>query len=229
MSEKKLLMIKKGLFIMTMFLSIANILTMIFFRHKVDIGNVIFRAVQYTFMLLVLAAPGLLKKWFKIEVPLGLYVIIAVFAFNALVLGDALNFYGRYPWWDSVLHFNSGIILSVVAFWVIHLIMSEKSKYIYLNKYFLSLFIIIFSLGAGAFWEICEYTYDDIFHTNSQQYMETTEGTLIGGEDIPLKGHAALSDTMKDLMLDLGGSLIVAAYEFVKHDDVMKRLSKLHE
>lgn len=229
MSEKKLLTIKKWLFIITVFLSVGNILSMIFFRHRVDVGNVIFRAVQYTFMLLVLAAPNLLKKWFKIEIPLGLYVIIAVFAFNALVLGDALNFYGRYPWWDSLLHFNSGIILSVVAFWVIHLIMAEKSKYIYLNKYFLSLFIIMFSLGAGAFWEICEYTYDDIFHTNSQQYMETTEGTLIGSEDVPLKGHDALTDTMKDLILDLGGSLIVATYEFVRHDKIVEKLAKLHE
>ena len=229
MSEKKLLTIKKWLFIITVFLSVGNILSMIFFRHRVDVGNVIFRAVQYTFMLLVLAAPNLLKKWFKIEIPLGLYVIIAVFAFNALVLGDALNFYGRYPWWDSLLHFNSGIILSVVAFWVIHLIMAEKSKYIYLNKYFLSLFIVMFSLGAGAFWEICEYTYDDIFHTNSQQYMETTEGTLIGSEDVPLKGHDALTDTMKDLILDLGGSLIVATYECVRHDKIVEKLAKLHE
>lgn len=229
MSEKKLLTIKKWLFIITVFLSIGNILSMIFFRYKVNVGNIIFRAVQYTFMLLVLATPGLLKKWFKINVPLGLYVIVAVFAFNALVLGDALNFYGRYPWWDSLLHFNSGIILSVVAFWLIHLIMAEKSKYIYLNKYFLSLFIIMFSLGAGAFWEICEYTYDDIFHTNSQQYMETTDGTLVGSNDVPLKGHDALTDTMKDLILDLGGSLIVATYEFVRHDKTVEKLAKLHE
>ena len=87
----------------------------------------------------------------------------------------------------------------------------------------------MFSLGAGAFWEICEYTYDDIFHTNSQQYMETTEGTLIGSEDVPLKGHDALTDTMKDLILDLGGSLIVATYEFVRHDKIVEKLAKLHE
>lgn len=226
MREKRLLTIKKWLFIVTIFLAVLNIVIMFFVREKVNIANVIFRAIQYIAMLLVLAAPGILKKWFHIQVPLGLYIIIALFAFNALVLGDALNFYGKYPWWDSVLHFHSGIILSFVAFWLVDLIMEKNSKYIYLNKYFLSLFIVMFSLGIGAFWEICEYTCDEIFHTNSQQYMETTEGTMVTREDIPLKGHEALKDTMKDLMLDLGGSLIIATYAFIKHDDITKNIER---
>lgn len=226
MNEKRLLLVKKILFVVTSFLAIINVLAMFLLKDQVNIGNVIFRAVQYTAMLLVLAAPGILKKRFKIDVPLGLYIVIALFAFDALVLGDALNFYGKYPWWDSFLHFHSGIILSFVAFWLIDLLMEKDRKYIYLNKYFLSLFIVMFSLGVGGIWEICEYTCDEIFHTNSQQYMETTEGTLVGSEDIPLKGHDALNDTMKDLMLDLGGSLIIAAYAFVKHDDIKKNIER---
>lgn len=226
MNKEKLLKIKKWLFIVTICLAICNVLSMFFFKDEVNLFNAIFRAVQYIAMLLVLAAPGILKKWFKIEVPLGLYIVIALFAFDALVLGDALNFYGRYPWWDSVLHFHSGIILSFVAFWLIGLIMEKNSKYIYLNKYFLSLFIVMFSLGIGAFWEICEYSCDEIFHTNSQQYMETTAGTITTSQDIPLVGHDALNDTMKDLMLDLGGSLIIATYAFLKHEDIKKNIER---
>ena len=82
--------------------------------------------------------------------------MIALFAFNALVLGDGLDFYGKYPWWDSFLHFHSGIILSFVALWFIHIMMAEKSKFIYMNKYFTCLFLVIFSLGVGAFWEILD-------------------------------------------------------------------------
>lgn len=226
MNKKRLLLVKKVLFIITVFLAIINILTMFFLKDKVNIGNVIFRAVQYAAMLFVLAAPNILKKWFKIEVPLGLYIIIALFAFDALVLGDALNFYGKYPWWDSFLHFHSGIILSFVALWVIDILMENNKKYIYLNKYFLSIFIVMFSLGIGAIWEICEYTCDEFFHTNSQQYMETTKGTLTSSQDVPLKGHDALNDTMKDLMLDLGGSLIIATYGFVRHDDIKKNIER---
>ena len=47
----------------------------------------IFRILQFSAMLLVLSAPKFLKKWFKINVPLTLYIVIALFAFNALVLG----------------------------------------------------------------------------------------------------------------------------------------------
>lgn len=224
MHEKKLILIKKGLFLITILLALSNMIILIFFKDHVNIGTMIFRFVQYIAMLLVLLAPQLLKKWFRINVPLGLYIIIALFAFNALVLGDALNFYGRYPWWDSVLHFHSGIILSFVGLWLIYLIMEKNSKYIYLNKYFLSLFIIMFSLGMGALWEIGEYTCDGIFHTNSQQYMKTTSGTMISSQDIPLQGHDALTDTIKDLALDLGGAVVVAAYGFVRHEKFKKNI-----
>ena len=33
---------------------------------------------------------------------------------------------------------------------------------------------------------------------------------------------------MKDLMLDLGGSLIVATYGFVRYDEIVKKISRDH-
>lgn len=229
MNERRLLLIKKALLWITGVLALSNMIILLCFKNHVNIGNMIFRFVQYIAMLLVLLMPELLKKWLRITIPLGLYIVIALFAFNALVLGDALNFYGRYPWWDSVLHFHSGIILSFVGLWLIHLIMEKNSKYIYFNKYFLSLFIVMFSLGMGALWEIGEYTCDDLFHTNSQQYMKTTSGTMISSKDVPLEGHEALTDTIKDLALDLGGSLVVAAYGLVRHEDLKHNIIKMKE
>lgn len=237
LTEKRLLFIKKILFVLTILLLIYHVGWMIFilaYRHHIGdayikyVTTMIFRILQFSAMLLVLAAPKFLKKWFKINVPLALYIVIALFAFNALVLGDGLDFYGKYPWWDSFLHFHSGIILSFVALWFIHIMMAEKSKFIYMNKYFTCLFLVVFSLGIGAFWEILEYSCDGIFHTNAQQYMASTKGTLVSKNDIPLKGHEALKDTMKDLMLDLGGSLIVATYGFVRHDEIVKKISRDH-
>lgn len=229
MNERRLLLIKKALLWITGVLALSNMIILLCFKNHVNIGNMIFRFVQYIAMLLVLLMPELLKKWLRIIIPLGLYIVIALFAFNALVLGDALNFYGRYPWWDSVLHFHSGIILSFVGLWLIHLIMEKNSKYIYFNKYFLSLFIVMFSLGMGALWEIGEYTCDGLFHTNSQQYMKTTSGTMISSKDVPLEGHEALTDTIKDLALDLGGSLVVAAYGLVRHEDLKHNIIKMKE
>ena len=53
---------------------------------------------QYLGMLVILAAPIILRKRFLINVPLALTVAVGVFAFVAFVLGDGLDFYGKC--WD---------------------------------------------------------------------------------------------------------------------------------
>ena len=73
----------------------------------------------------------------------------------------------------------------------------------------------MFALSLGAVWEIGEYLMDDWFGLNSQQYMMTTSTTFTGKEDIPLVGHQALKDTMKDLILDAGGAIVVATTGYV--------------
>ena len=108
LTEKRLLLIKKLLFVLTILLLIYHVGWTIFilaYRHHIGdayikyVTTMIFRILQFSAMLLVLAAPKFLKEWFKINVPLALYIVIALFAFNALVLGDGLDFYGKYPWW----------------------------------------------------------------------------------------------------------------------------------
>ena len=79
----------------------------------------------------------------------------------------------------------------MIALWLIHIIMAENDKYIYFNKWFLCLFLVMFSLGLGACWEIIEYTYDSLMGTNTQQFMATTTGSIFTPEDEPLCGHAA--------------------------------------
>ena len=182
-----------------------------------------FRGVQYVTMLLIMKLPQILNRRFHVEVPWILSAFIVIFCFSALVLGDALNLYGRIPWWDKLLHAESGVLLSMVALWLIHIIMAENDKYIYFNKWFLCLFLVMFSLGLGACWEIIEYTYDSVMGTNTQQFMATTTGSIITPEDLPLCGHDALRDSMGDLILDFFGALCVAIYGFVRHETLAER------
>lgn len=111
----------------------------------------------------------------------------------------------------------------VCGVWLIHVIMAGNDKYIYFNKYFLVLFLVMFSLGMGACWEIVEYTYDSLSGTNTQQFMASTTGSIFTAEDIPLCGHDALRDTMTDLILDLVGAFAVAVYGFVQHNRLKER------
>lgn len=209
-------------FWLTLSLAVINLGILIFVKHSAW-DEVAFRGGQYLAMLLVLKLPSVLRMRFKLEVPAMLSTVIVLFCFCALVLGDGLDFYGRFPWWDSVLHGFSGVLLSMIALWLIHIIMAGNDKAIYFNKYFLALFLVMFSLGMGACWEIIEYTYDSISGTNTQQFMASTTGSLFTAEDIPLCGHAALGDTMTDLILDLVGALLVAIVGFFRHDKVVER------
>ena len=97
----------------------------------------------------------------------------------------------------------------------------EQEMHILGNKWFVSLFIFVFGLALGALWEIMEYSFDDLFLTNTQQFMETTTSSLISSTDVPLVGHEALRDTMTDLTLDFIGSLVVALYVFFNHKKLL--------
>ncbi len=203
-------------------MAIGNIAYLVFLGTK-SWEEIAFRGLQYVAMLIVLQLPRILKVRFHVEVPWLLSGTIVIFCFSSLVLGDGLDLYGRLPWWDKLLHAESGFLSSMIAFWLIHIIMAEHDKYIYMNKYFLSLFLVIFSIGLGACWEIIEFSYDHLMGTNTQQFMLTTTGSIITPEDIPLCGHDALKDSMIDLILDFIGGLIVALYGFWKHDKIMER------
>ena len=90
LTEKRLLLIKKILFILTILLLIYHVGWTIFiiaFRHHIGdtyikyVTTMAFRILQFSAMLLVLSAPRILQKWFKMQVPLTLYIVIAFFAF----------------------------------------------------------------------------------------------------------------------------------------------------
>ena len=206
-------------------MAVSNVAWLIVEKKTWD--EIVFRGMQYVAMLLVMYLPLILKKRFSIEVPWTLSVVIVLFCFSSLILGDGLDLYGKVPWWDKLLHTESGFLLSMIALWLIHIIMAENDKYIYFNKYFLCLFLVMFSLGLGACWEIIEYSYDSLMGTNTQQFMATTTSSLITAEDEPLCGHDALRDSMQDLILDLVGALLVAIYGFIRHDKLMKRYKQI--
>src|SRR5690348_9546245 len=57
--------------------------------------------------------PLILKERFKLAIPLALDASIGAFIFLTLFLGALQNFYGRFPIYDSILHFQSGFLFSI--------------------------------------------------------------------------------------------------------------------
>lgn len=224
-TKRRVRIFKRILTFIVLILAIATMVALFYVKKEKMRVRLFFSLLQYIAMSIVLISPGLLKKFANFEVPVEVHISVTAFAFLGLVLGDGLNFYGKIGWWDSLLHFTSGIILSFIALWLLQMLILRR-KYLFMHRALLYIFVVAFSLAVGAVWELCEYTVDDIFHTNNQQYMATTRATIVSSDDEPLEGHDALADTMKDLALDLAGAILVVCYECSKKEITQYYVSK---
>lgn len=224
-TKRRVRIFKRILSFIVLILAIATMVALFYVKKEKMRVRLFFSLLQYIAMSIVLISPRLLKKSANFEVPVEVHISVTAFAFLGLVLGDGLNFYGKIGWWDSLLHFTSGIILSFIALWLLQMLILRR-KYLFMHRALLYIFVVAFSLAVGAVWELCEYTVDDIFHTNNQQYMATTRATIVSSDDEPLEGHDALADTMKDLALDLAGAILVVCYECSKKEITQYYVSK---
>lgn len=196
---------------------------LLLFKEDANKGRIIFTMVQLIGMLLVLHLPRFIQERYHFQIPYLLDFILVTFAFGGFILGDVFDFYGKIPFWDSILHTLSGVLIAYVGFIVIRYLDKEYTIPLSVSPMFMSVLVVCVALSIGAVWEIGEYLVDDIFYTNNQQYMASTRGTLYGKEDVALVGHEALKDTMKDLMLDLAGALVVASFGYKKLENKQRK------
>ena len=150
-------------------------------------------------------------------------LVYVVFAFCGIVLGDVINFFDRFKYWDAILHFISGVLLASLGFILINTLNKADSVSLRISPIYVAVSVFCFAVTGGVIWEIVEYCFDDLFGTNMQTYLDSTTGSLVDENAVYLVGHEALKDTMWDLMLDAAGGLIVAVYGFIelKHEKKM--------
>lgn len=145
-------------------------------------------------MLITVLALGLasipkqLEQRFNVVFPIEFTLVIVAFTYLSTFLGEVGGAYERFWWWDTVLHISSGIILAFVGFLILYSLYYQRK--LRASPFLLSFFAVMFALGAGAVWEIFEFTMDNVFGLNMQKN--------------------GLRDTMWDLIVDGVGGLIVA-------------------
>ena len=146
--------------------------------------------------------PWIIEKWYKLNIPDSFEILIILFIYSSIYLGEVHEFYIKFWWWDILLHFSSAIALGIIGFTIL-LILYEKEK-VSANPFWISLFIFSFALSIGAVWEIFEFSMDNLLGTNMQKPM--------------LGDYSGLTDTMIDLIMDSLGALIVAiiGYLYIK-------------
>lgn len=160
----------------------------------------IFNIVQCFAFLVVTLLPKLIKK-IKVEVPDYFYIIFILFCLAHFILGEVGGFYVNVKGWDSLLHGLSGGLITLGCFSFINLL--NDNDIVHINKFLIVLSAFTLTVAIGVLWEIVEFSIDGIFGTNMQRAYNSVTGE-------PFVGRNALTDTMKDLILDASGSLVVS-------------------
>ena len=157
--------------------------------------------------LLLLFIPSFIQVNFKIELPTTLEIIVLLFIFSAEILGEISEFYIFIPFWDTILHTCNGAMLGALGFSMINFLNKTDRVPMNLSPAFVAFFTLCFAVFLGAVWEIYEFTADSILHTNMQKFA-LEDGTALVGRD-------ALWDTMKDIIVDTVGALVMSVIGYI--------------
>ena len=153
--------------------------------------------------VVVIHLPSVLEKRFRFELPTALYLMYILFLYCAIFLGEVRDFYYVVPHWDTILHTFSSVMAGAFGFIVVAMLNRDEHTAIRLSPFFVALFAFCFAVTIGTLWEIYEFSFDGLLGLNMQKFR-LADGTV-------LAGHEALSDTMKDIIVDCLGALAAAA------------------
>ena len=202
--------------------------------------------------LLLLFLPSIAQITFRIELPVGLEIILMIFVFAAEILGEINRFYIIIPFWDSILHTLNGFLAASVGFSLIVLLNKNKDVAFEASPAFIAIVAFCFSMTIGVLWEFFEFFMDQAFqldmqkdtvvHTVSSILLNTTGAnvpvritgitdTAVNGQQLGIDGYLdiGLIDTMKDLFVNFIGAAVFSLIGFfslngTNHGKVVKEL-----
>ncbi len=164
--------------------------------------------------LVLFLVPFVAEKGLRIYIPAFFSLLISLFLYATIILGQIEHYYQKFWWWDVMLHSGSGVAFGLVGLVVI-LVFFRQGR-IAAKPIVLCLFSFCFALSVGLLWEVFEFSGDQLFHTNMQQRQ------------------TGVVDTMKDEIMDTIGALIgsVIGYLYLRNNlvkPVEKELDKTIE
>ena len=164
-----------------------------------------FYAYQFLFLFLCLFVPTIVEFVFKIKINLFIQLTFYFYLILHFVLGEVFEFYVNYEFYDTLLHYSTAVLLSVLGYSIMHYYLNDNLLFLQI------LFAFLFSVSCEFYWEILEFTVDHFFNTNMQRFIENGE---------VLVGHNALKDTIKDMLVaNIGSSSIIflSKIKFIKN------------
>jgi hypothetical protein len=99
-------------------------------------------------------------------------------------------------WWDHLTHTLSATVVAGVGYATARAF-DEHSDAVYLPQPFLGLYVLLFTLALGVFWEVLEF---------GARAAAAALGTR------PVLFQYGLEDTLLDLVFDTAGAALVALF-----------------
>lgn len=123
--------------------------------------------------------PYFLESQFKIRVPAKFEIMLFLFIYGTLFIGDVQGLYDEFWWWSILLNLVAGMALGFIGLSVLYVLYKEKK--IDASPVIVSLFSFAFAVAIGSVWEIFEFSIDQIFGFSLQRTGLTgTMGNMIG-------------------------------------------------
>lgn len=115
---------------------------------------------------------------FLCRFPVGAYLMANLLTVCAAA-GSILKFYDRFPGYDRVVHFISGLILGYIGVYLVRGLFGRLS--LYPEPFVVILFAGLFSFACAGFWEIIEFLTDCVMHMGVQHGNTDTMGDIVAG------------------------------------------------
>lgn len=132
-------------------------------------------------VLLVVAmwAPAAAELVFRTTLPRALQLHYLIFITLGPYAGSALNVYVAIADWDTLIHFDSGVMLAWLGMlWVRR--MEERVDAAF-PAWFALAVIQLTAMAFAAAWEICEFASDQLIGTVSQNGLDDTMADILAG------------------------------------------------
>ncbi|WP_436931216.1 hypothetical protein [Halosimplex halobium] len=140
-----------------------------------------------------------------LDAGLTLWITSAVFlhAFGTIGTGGE-SFYASVWWWDHMTHALSSSVVAGVGYATVRAL-DEHSDTVSLPPRFIFVFILLFTLAYGVFWEIIEFTIGVVASMAGTETILTQYG---------------LTDSLWDLVYNTLGAVVVATWGTAHLNDV---------
>ena len=125
--------------------------------------------------LLLFLVPSILDRKFNIEIPNTLEIIILLFIYASLILGEISYFYKVFPYWDIILHTINGFICAGIGFSLVDILNQNDKVHMHLSSVFVALVAFCFSMTIGVLWEFYEYGVDNFTNHDMQKDSIVTQ------------------------------------------------------